>query len=156
MSYGCCCSSPSPPTAQCSASSFPSLFTMFAKFILISIVSVVAASAQAIECARNYTVHLGDVCNTISASQNSSTYIGLPHLSTGSHDTHITTAISLHSSTPTSTKAAPTWHWASHSASERSDTTVKIPMLSPQAMDAGLFPRLSASVSTSFWPITRM
>ncbi|KIY64069.1 carbohydrate-binding module family 50 protein [Cylindrobasidium torrendii FP15055 ss-10] len=47
---------------------------MFANFVLTSIVGAVVAAAQSIECARNYTVHLGDVCDTISASQNSSTY----------------------------------------------------------------------------------
>ncbi|KAK0231565.1 hypothetical protein IW262DRAFT_1292431 [Armillaria fumosa] len=32
------------------------------------------SAAQVANCARNYTVHLGDTCDAISAAQNSSTY----------------------------------------------------------------------------------
>ncbi|OBZ77203.1 hypothetical protein A0H81_01620 [Grifola frondosa] len=72
-------------TAQPSANSPPKLVVqslqlfliiMFARFQLTAVILaavLVAVNAQA-DCARNYTVSLGDTCDGISAAQNVSTY----------------------------------------------------------------------------------
>ncbi|EPQ51676.1 hypothetical protein GLOTRDRAFT_123194 [Gloeophyllum trabeum ATCC 11539] len=55
---------------------------MFASARLVvaaAVLSATIASAQSAICARNYTVHLGDTCDAISAQQGVSTYATFTH-----------------------------------------------------------------------------